>query len=143
MKLLFVLIIAIIYTFESSNACVCIRPDPELHYCRADFVAVIKMGARHEDTEKQVVYYEFEVKQVLKVTERGKESLASNRLVVDTSSSCRISPVLTEGQELVVTGLVDDNGSPFMSKCNYLDLWSNVKPEIKAGFLGAFKCSST
>jgi hypothetical protein len=106
-------------------------------------VAVIKIGARHEDTEKRVVYYEFEVKQVLRVTEKGKKSLASNRLILDTSSSCRISSVLTEAQELVVTGGVDNDGFAFISKCNYHDLWSNVKPQIKAGFLGAFKCSST
>jgi hypothetical protein len=140
MKLLFVLIIAIIYTFESSNACTCVRINPEQSYCNADFAAVIKIGARHEDTEKRVVYYEFEVKQVLRATEKGKKSLANNRLI--TSGPCGVFS-LTEGQELVVTSDVDDNGDAHVSLCSYHDLWSNVKPELKAGFLGGYKCSST
>jgi hypothetical protein len=141
MKLFLVLVIAIIYNLESSNACTCIRPDPELHYCVAEFVAVIKIGARHEDTEKRVVYYEFEVKQVLRATEKGNKSLASNRLI--TSGPCGIFSALTEGQELVITGGVDNDGYAHVGLCNYHDVWSNVKPEIKAGFLGGYKCSST
>jgi len=142
MKLLFVLIIAIIYTFESSNACTCVRiSTPEQIFCGVDIAAVIKIGARHEDTEKRVVYYEFEVKQVLRATEKGKKSLANNRLI--TSGPCGIFSVLTEGQELVITGGVDNDGYAHVGLCNYHDVWSNVKPEIKAGFLGGYKCSST
>jgi hypothetical protein len=142
MKLLFVLIIAIIYIFESSNACTCVRINPEQHYCGADFAAVIKIGSRHEDTEKQVVYYEFDVKQVLRATEKGKKSLASNRLILDTRGPCRMFSLI-EGQELVVTAGVDDNGDAHVGLCNYHDLWSDFKPELKAGFLGGYKCSST
>jgi hypothetical protein len=140
MKLLFVLIIAIIYTFESSNACTCVRINPEQSYCGADFAAVIKIGARHEDTEKRVVYYEFEVKQVLRATEKGKKSLANNRLI--TSGPCGVFS-LPEGKELVVTAGVDDNGDAHVGVCNYHDLWSDFKPELKTGFLGGYKRSST
>jgi hypothetical protein len=140
MKLFLVLIISIIYTFESSNACTCVRLNPEQHYCGADFVAVMKIGARHEDTEKRVVNYEFEVKQVLRATEKGKKSLASNRLI--TSGPCGVFSLI-EGKELVVTASVDDNGDAHVGFCSYHDLWSDFKPELKAGFLGGYKCSST
>jgi hypothetical protein len=82
----------------------------------------------------------FEVKQVLRATEKGKDSLTSNRLI--TSGPCGIFSVLTEGQELVVAGGVDDDGYAHVGLCNYHAVWSDVMPEIKAGFLGGYKCSS-
>jgi hypothetical protein len=142
MKLFLVLIIGIFYTFDSSNACICNRINPEQHYCGAEFLAVMKIGARHADTEKLRVYYEVEVKQVLKATEKAKKSLKSNRLVTMNGDDCGIY-FLTEGQDLVVTGHVDYNGEPRILLCDYHDLWSSVTPQIKAGFLGGYKCSST
>jgi hypothetical protein len=140
MKLFLVLIIAITYTFESSNACTCVRINPEQHFCQSEFVAVVKIGTHHEDKVRPGVEYEFEVKQVLRATEKGKKSLANNRLIV--SGPCGLIS-LTEGQELVITGGVDNDGNAHVGLCNYHELWSDFKPELKTGFLGGYKCSTS
>jgi hypothetical protein len=141
MKLFLVLTIAIIYYFESSNACSCVRREPQQHYCLSDFAAVLKIGTRHAETEFQI-YYDFTVSQVLRTTEKGTKSLANKRLLT-TNNSAACGVILPEGKEVIITGYVDNDGNPHVSLCDYHALWSDVKDDIRAGFLGGYKCSTS
>jgi len=140
MKLFCVLLVAMAYYLDSTYACECLPRQPEAHYCQSEFVAVLKIGTRHKESESQF-YYDFTVEQVLRATEKGRKSLTSNRITTNGSSLvCGTS--LEEGKEYVITGYIDAEGNPHVSLCNYHSLWANVPDDIRTGFLGGYKCST-
>jgi len=140
MKLFSILLIAIVYYLDSTDACSCLRREPEAHYCHSEFVAVLKIGTSHEESEFQF-YYDFTVEQVLRSTEKGKKSLTTNRILTASNSAlCGVS--LQEGKQYVIVGYTDTEGNARIGLCNYYGLWSDVTDDVRTGFLGGYKCST-
>jgi len=140
MKLFCVLLIAIVYYLDSTDACDCIQGTPEAQYCHSEFVAVFKIGIRHKVSEFQFCY-DFTVEQVLRATDKGRKSLATNRIFTASNSAmCGVD--LQEGEEYVIEGHTDAEVNAHVGLCNYHSLWSDVKDDVKAGFLGGYNCST-
>jgi len=106
----------------------------------SEFVAVLKVGTRHKESESQV-YYDFTVEQVLRATEKGRKSLTNNRIMT-TGNSAACGVMLEEGKEYVITGYIDTEGNAHVNLCNYYGLWANVTDDVRAGFLGGYKCNT-
>ena len=122
------------------NACSCLRKEPEFHFCESEFVSVVKIGTRHQESELKILY-DFTVERVLRATENGTKALTSRRLLT-AGNSAMCGVFLEEGKEYVITGSVDTDGNPRVNLCNYHGLWSDVSEDVKKGFLGGYKCSN-
>jgi len=138
MKSFCVLLIAVIYYLDSTDACTCVQSKPEVQFCQSEFTAVLKIGAHHEDSQFKF-YNDFTVEQVLRATDKGRKSLASvNRII--SSGPC--GTFLEEGKEYFIIGSTDTDGYVHVGLCTYHGLWANIKDDVKAGFLGGYKCST-
>ncbi len=144
MKSFLLIIIAICCNFRTSVApCMCKNYEiPSRHFCSAVIVAVVNINRAYIHIPKihGIVYdsaiFEITVKQVLRVRDTGLQALASNLL--RTYGSCGVTQ-LPEGKDLIITARVE-NGQAQIDSCNYHELWSDFDPDIKAGFLGGYKC---
>jgi len=140
MKLFCVLLIAIVYYLDSTDACTCIRRDLEDHYCDSEFVAVLKIGTVHKVSEFQN-YYDFTVEQFLRATDKGRKALTTNRIFTNPNiGACGTS--LQEGKEYVIAGYTDTDGNAHVGLCTYHAIWSDVTDDVRTGFLGGYKCST-
>ena len=133
---LFVTLIAIISICISvCHCCTCTAQTAEQQFCKADYFAVVVVGARHIERNNSNIVYNITPKTVLRVS----TSVAANttNLYILTLGDCSLS--LENGKEYAIAAY-SDGGRPTVSQCSYHVLWSDIKPEEKAGIMGGYKC---
>jgi hypothetical protein len=147
MKIIILCIIVICFNFGTSDAaCMCRRfGTPQQQFCEAELAAILKINAGYihktnlTGPAHDSAIYEFTIERVLRATPSGTKALASNFL--KSEGSCGITS-LPEGKELIFTAYLEADGIAHFHYCYYHDLLTELNPEIKAGFLGGYKCAN-
>ncbi|KAK2584474.1 hypothetical protein KPH14_006849 [Odynerus spinipes] len=128
------LLLGLLYltTLQSARACTCQKVHPQTQFCKADFVAVVRIKKIVLVNEERLEY-KVKINRVFKSTPKADVALKENVLWTPMHDSvCGVTHLLT-GKTYVVSGRVSAGGANIMI-CDLAILWSEVPVGQRKGF---------
>ncbi|KAF7399818.1 hypothetical protein HZH68_008410 [Vespula germanica] len=128
------LLLGLLYltTLQSATACSCQKVHPQTQFCRADFVAVVRIKLIVHVNEERLEY-KVKINRVFKSTPKAEVALRENTLwTLGYDSLCGVTHLLV-GKTYVVSGTVHE-GKARISICDLAIPWSEVPVGQRKGF---------
>ncbi|XP_073817475.1 tissue inhibitor of metalloproteases [Musca autumnalis] len=130
-----VLIMAIMTFYVTpTNACMCMPEHPQQHYCRADYVALVRVMRKSTKLVEGKVVYKVEVKKSYKMTPEGQQTLKHGRIMTSGHDSLCGGFDLQLGRLYVIA-----SRGPQLNMCHYAKEYKKMSIIERTGFTGAYK----
>ncbi|XP_014599559.1 PREDICTED: metalloproteinase inhibitor 1 isoform X1 [Polistes canadensis] len=112
------LLLGLLYltTLQSATACSCMKAHPQTQFCRADFVAVVRIKLIVQINDERLDY-KVKINRIFKATPKAEIALRENILTTPGYSSLCGVMHLFEGKTYVVSGFVRE-GRALISICD-------------------------